>query len=152
MNNSFFYASIMLIAGLGIPVMAALSGSLGAKLHSPALASIILISVGLIMAATYLVATEGIPAKLYSPNIPWYLYFGGFFFVFYILTITWIAPIYGVANAVSFVLLGQLIAMTVIDHFGLMGAPQFTLSYQRAFGLVFMAIGVLMVVRKSTEL
>ena len=139
----------MLIAGLGIPVMAALSGGLGAKLHSPALASVILISVGLIMAVAYLVVSEGIPAKLYAPNIPWYFYFGGFFFVFYILAITWISPIYGVANAVSFVLLGQLIAMTVIDHFGLMGAPQFTLSYQRAIGLVFMAIGVFMVVRKS---
>jgi transporter family-2 protein len=140
----------MLTAGLGIPVMAALSGTLGAKLHSPALASTILIAIGLIMAATYLVATEGIPTKLYSSSIPWYFYFGGFFFVFYVLTITWIAPIYGVSNAVSFVLLGQLIAMTAIDHFGLMGAPQFTLNYQRAFGLVFMAIGIFMVVRKST--
>ena len=68
--------------------------------------------------------------------------------VFYIVTITWIAPRFGVANAVSFVLLGQLIAMTVIDHFGLMGAPQFTINYQRAFGLVFMTAGVLMVVNK----
>lgn len=148
MNHSFFYAVIMLIAGLGIPVMAALNGSLGTKLQSTALASVIIISVALLMAAIFLLVTEGIPTHISSSSIPWYFYFGGFFMVFYIVTITWIAPRFGVANAVSFVLLGQLIAMTVIDHFGLMGAPQFTINYQRAFGLVFMTAGVLMVVNK----
>ena len=148
MNNSFFYAVIMLVAGLGIPIMAALNGGLGTKLQSTALASVIIISVALLMAAIFLLVTEGIPTHINSSRIPWYFYFGGFFMVFYIVTITWIAPRFGVANAVSFVLLGQLIAMTVIDHFGLMGAPQFALNYQRAFGLVFMTVGVLMVVSK----
>lgn len=148
MNNSFFYAVIMLVAGLGIPIMAALNGGLGTKLQSTALASVIIISVALLMAAIFLLVTEGIPTHINTPRIPWYFYFGGFFMVFYIVTITWIAPRFGVANAVSFVLLGQLIAMTVIDHFGLMGAPQFALNYQRAFGLVFMTVGVLMVVSK----
>ncbi len=152
MNHSLFYAATMLVAGLGIPIMAALNGGLGTRLQSTALASVIIISVALLMAAIYLLVTEGVPAKLPSTHIPWYFYFGGFFMVFYIVTITWIAPRFGVANAVSFVLLGQLIAMTVIDHFGLMGAPLFTLNYQRAFGLVFMTVGVLMVVSKPVEL
>ena len=148
MNQSLFYAAFMLVAGLGIPIMAALNGGLGTKLQSTAFASVIIISVALLMATIYLLLTEGIPTPNHSSHIPWYYYFGGFFMVFYIVTITWIAPRFGVANAVSFVLLGQLIAMSVIDHFGLMGAPQFTLNTQRLIGLIFMAIGVFMVVSK----
>jgi transporter family-2 protein len=41
---------------------------------------------------------------------------------FYVLTITWIAPTFGIGNAVFFVLLGQLVSAALIDHFGLFGA------------------------------
>lgn len=151
MNTTLFYSSLMLLAGLGIPIMAALNGSLGVKLQSPALAATILFSVGLIVALLYLVAVEGFPATGFSTAGPWYLYLGGFFVMFYILSITWVAPRFGVANAVSFVLLGQLIAMSLIDHFGFAGNIQYSLSPQRAMGLVLMAIGVFMVLARPTQ-
>ena len=68
----------------------------------------------------------------------------------YILSITWVAPRFGVANAVSFVLLGQLVAMSVIDHYGLFGSKQFVISYQRIAGLILMAAGVLTVLAKPS--
>ena len=148
MNNFLVYSLVMLIAGLGIPVMATLNGGLGSKLESPALAATILFSVGLLVAIVYLLSTEGLPASIYLPNTPWYLYLGGFFVMFYILSITWVAPHFGVSNAVSFVLLGQLIAMSVIDHYGLLGATQYSLNLQRIAGLLLMAVGVYMVLNK----
>ena len=151
MNNTLLYSSVMIIAGLGIPIMAALNGGLGTKLQSPALAATILFSVGLFVAVIYLLATEGIPSKVYLPGTPWYFYFGGFFVMFYVLSITWVAPRFGVSNAVSFVLLGQLIAMSVIDHFGFIGAQQYTLTAQRVGGLLLMAVGVFMVLNKAPD-
>ena len=151
MNNTLTYSLIMLVAGLGIPVMAALNGGLGAKLESPALASIILLFVGLAIAVIYLLSTEGIPTKLYTPTTPWYFYLGGFFVVFYILSVTWIAPHFGISNAVSFVLLGQLIAMSIIDYYGLLGMTQYALSSQRIVGLMLMTVGVFMVLSKVPE-
>ena len=151
MSNNLIYSSIMLAAGLGIPVMAALNGGLGTKLQSPALAATILFSVGLIIALANLVVTKGIPSAFYLSDIPWYFYSGGFFVMFYILSITWVAPRFGVSNAVSFVLLGQLIAMSFIDHFGLMGSQQYTLSVQRTIGLLLMTVGVFMVLNKVSE-
>ena len=47
-NNASFYAILMLIAGIGIPIMAALNAGLGEKLQSPALAATILFFVGMI--------------------------------------------------------------------------------------------------------
>jgi len=72
----------MVIAGLGIPTMAALNGGLGSKLQSPALAAVILLIVGLFVSIIYLLITEGLPSKFYLPSTPWYFYFGGFFVMF----------------------------------------------------------------------
>ena len=72
----------------------------------------------------------------------------GFSVLFYILTITWVAPRFGISNAIAFVLLGQLIAMSLIDHFGLMGVQKFTMSLKRLTGLGVMTIGVFLVLNK----
>ena len=151
MNTPLVYSIVMVLAGVGIPIMAAMNAGLGTRLQSPALAAVILFSIGLIVAITYLIFVEGLPARLHVPETPWYFYLGGFFVMFYILTITWVAPRFGVANAVAFVLLGQLFAICVIDHFGLFGAMRFELSSQRVAGLVVMGIGVFMVLAKSTD-
>lgn len=151
MNNSFTYALIMLFAGLGIPLMAALNGGLGSKLQSPVLASTILFAVGLVIALSVLLLTEGLPDHLPIKSAPWYLLCGGVFVAFYVLSITWVAPRFGVANAVSFVLLGQLVAMTIIDHYGFVGVPQYSVTGPRMLGLLFMAVGVFMVVNRVSN-
>ena len=148
MNSSFAYALLMLVAGIRIPVMATLNGGLGARLQSPALAAAILFFVALVLAISYLITTEGFPEKIFRANVPVYFYFGGFFVLFYILTITWVAPRFGISNAIAFVLLGQLIAMSLIDHFGLMGVQKFTLSLRRLAGLSVMTVGVFLVLNK----
>jgi transporter family-2 protein len=62
------------------------------------------------------------------------------------LSVTFIAPHFGVGNAIVVVVFGQLISAAVIDHFGLVGAPIAPLSLMRAAGLSFMALGVLITV------
>jgi transporter family-2 protein len=147
-QHPIFYATVMLLAGLGIPVMAALNGSLGAKLQSPMLAATILFGVGLIVSLGLLIAFEGL--SISPPKTPTLItsYLGGLFIVFYIFSITWIAPKFGVGNAVVFVLLGQIISVAIIDHFSLMGALHHPISLQRALGLILMAIGVFLAVRR----
>tara|TARA_B110000014_G_C19711001_1_gene371849 strand:- start:61 stop:519 length:459 start_codon:yes stop_codon:yes gene_type:complete len=142
------YALLMLLAGMGIPIMAALNAGLGVKLESPALAATILFFVGLIGSVAFLLIFEGIPTEIASHAIPIYFYLSGLFVLFYVLSISWVAPYFGIGNAISFVLLGQLLAMTTIDQFGLMGAEQTSLTWPRILGLVFMSIGVFLVVRK----
>jgi len=59
-----------------------------------------------------------------------------------VLSVTWVAPRFGVGNAVFFVLLGQLASAALIDHFGLFGARVSPLSLTRAGGIALMASGV----------
>lgn len=149
MNNTVFYSVLMLLAGMGIPTMAALNSGLGTRLQSPALASAILLLVGLSIAFVYLLATEGVPSTLFQNGTPWYYYFGGFFVMFYIISITWVAPKFGISNAVAFVLLGQLIAMSTIDHFGIFGTQVYSIDLKRILGLAFMTVGVVLVLAKK---
>ena len=148
-NNYIIYALVMLFAGLGIPVMAALNGGLGSKLQSPILAVSILFAVGLFIALSVLLVAEGLPKNISVRSTPWYLYCGGVFVIFYVLSITSIAPRFGIANAVSFVLLGQLIAMTVIDHYGFVGVTKCPVTSQRVIGLLLMAFGIFMVINRA---
>lgn len=58
------------------------------------------------------------------------------------LSITYVAPHFGIGNAVFFVLLGQLISAAIIDQFGLFGARPSPLTMTRATGIAVMALGV----------
>ncbi|MFW8593483.1 DMT family transporter [Cribrihabitans neustonicus] len=135
------YALIMLAAGLGIPVLAALNAALGRMVGSPASAAVVLFIVALISAAAYcLLAGPQALAKI--PAAPKHLFLAGVLVAFYVLSITHVAPHFGVGNAVFFVLIGQLISAAAIDHFGLFGAQVSPLTLTRAAGISVMALGV----------
>ncbi len=143
--ETFRYAAIMLVAGIGIPVMAVLNTQLGKGIGSPAAAATVLFTVALLATAAVMYLTGG-PAPLrLIPSQPIYLLLAGFGVVFYVLSVTWIAPRFGIGNAVFCVLLGQMIAATAIDHFGLFGAMVKPLTLLRAGGISFMVLGVLLI-------
>ena len=136
------HAVIMLVAGIGIPLLAALNARLGANIGSPAAAALILFVVALTVAAVTMVATGGTGTLRALADQPRHLFLAGALIAFYVLSITWIAPVFGVGNAVFFVLLGQLISAAAIDHFGLFGAQATALTPMRVAGILVMAAGV----------
>lgn len=138
------YALVMLAAGIGIPVLAALNAQLGARIRSPAAAATVLFVVAFLTAALTMVATGGTRALPALPVQPKHLFLAGTLVAFYVLSITWVAPHFGLGNAVFFVLLGQIAAAALIDHFGLFGARQTSVTGLRAAGIALMAIGVLL--------
>jgi bacterial/archaeal transporter family-2 protein len=145
--SSLGYAILMLVAGFGIPIGATLNGVLGQKLQSTTLATTVLFVVGLLISVIVLIFTGGLPKSL-PRDVPLYLFLGGGSVIFYVLSITWVAPRFGVGNAISFVLLGQLISMTLIDHFQLFGVQHFPITVGRVMGLVLMVSGIFLVVRR----
>lgn len=134
-------AAIMFAAGIGIPLLAALNARLGANIGSPAAAATILFIVAVAAAGvTTLITGPGALRAL--PGQPPHLFLAGLLVAFYVLSITWIAPSFGIGNAVFFVLLGQLVSAALIDHFGLFGAQVTPVSALRVGGIALMALGV----------
>jgi transporter family-2 protein len=138
------YAAVMFAAGIGIPLLAALNANLGARIGSPAAAAAILFVVAFVAASIATLVSGGGKALMLAPAQPKHLFLGGLMVAFYVLSITAIAPKFGVGNAVFFVLLGQLVAAAAIDHFGLFGAQTSPLTLTRASGIALMAMGVLL--------
>lgn len=134
-------ALMMLVVGMGIPMTAALNATLGTHIASPVAASAVLFAVGLVLTSVALALVGSPPPEVFS-KAPWWTYAAAVGVVAYVLSVTWSAPRIGVGNAIFFVLLGQLIAAAVIDHFGLFGALQTSITPKRAIGLLVMALGV----------
>ena len=133
-------ATIMLTAGVGIPILAALNAALGQRMGSPVAAGVVLFLVALLTTGIVFLFAGG--SLKGAVNAPPHLFFAGCLVAFYVLTITWVAPSFGVGNAVFFVLLGQLVSAAAIDHFGLFGAQSSPLTFWRVSGIAVMGLGV----------
>lgn len=134
-------ALIMFAAGIGIPLLAALNARLGANIGSPAAAATVLFIVAFVTAALTMIIT-GPEALRAIPAQPKHLFLGGVLVAFYVLSITYVAPTFGIGNAIFFVLLGQLVSSAAIDHFGLFGAQHTPVTGLRLTGIAVMTIGV----------
>lgn len=134
-------ALIMFAAGIGIPLLAALNARLGANIGSPAAAATVLFIVAFLTATMTMIIT-GPEALRAIPAQPRHLFLAGVLVAFYVLSITYVAPTFGVGNAVFFVILGQLVSSAAIDHFGLFGAPVSAVTGLRLAGIAVMALGV----------
>ncbi|MEJ6397696.1 DMT family transporter [Yoonia sp. 208BN28-4] len=135
------HIAIMFAAGIGIPILAALNAALGRLIGSPAVAATVLFAVAFGTAALVALVTQ--PSALTRvAQAPLHLFFAGVLIAFYVLSITWIAPVMGVGNAVFLVLLGQLVSAALIDHFGLFSANATPITLTRAGGIALMAAGV----------
>lgn len=146
-GDSLRYALIMLLAGIGIPILAALNAQLGARIGAPVAASVVLFTVALLACTAVLVFSGQASAFAAMPAQPKHLFAAGLFVAFYVLSITFVAPRFGVGNAVFCVLMGQMIAATLIDQFGLFGAAVHTVTVTRAAGLVAMVGGLALIQR-----
>jgi len=147
MTDTVRYSVIMLLAGFGIPVLAALNAQLGSRIASPPAAATVLFAVAFLATLAAALLTTGLAPMLKIPVQPKYLLAAGLFVAYYVLSVTWVAPHFGVGNAIFCVLLGQLMSAAAIDQFGLIGAVVRELSLLRASGIAFMAAGLFMVLR-----
>ena len=140
------YAAVMLAAGFGIPILAALNAALGVRIGSPAGAALCLFVVAFLTTFVVLGLTSK-PDIAALTSAPRHLFLAGTLVAFYVLSITFVAPHFGVGNAVFFVLLGQMVSAAVIDHMGLFSAQPHPLTLLRGSGIALMALGVFLTQR-----
>lgn len=145
-NNLMLYAAWAALAGVLIPVMAALQGTLGRTIQSPLHASLIaagmsIVAVGIAFAAL----RPAMPAGELLTDVPPLAWIGGMAMGFYAISATVLAPRFGVGNFIMCAVVAQLVASTVIDQFGLFGAPVYPVDLKRLLGLVLLGAGAVLV-------
>ena len=141
------YVAGAVFAGMLIPIQTAFNAQLGRALQGPVYSTLVVFAAGFLSMAVFALATRAprpaAAAAAKAPLAAWFV--GGAIGATYIILLTILAPRLGAAPSVAFVVVGQLLCSTAIDHFGLIGFPQHTTSPARLVGLALIAAGVALV-------
>jgi len=139
------YALWAFAAGALIPLMAILNAGLARAVGGPPQAAVILFITGLLTSlAVAAMASVRIPDLGSLAGIPPSRYAGGIIVACYVLSITFLAPRFGVGNAILFAVAAQLLSSAAIDHFALAGAALRPLTWMRVLGLAIVIVGVVL--------
>jgi transporter family-2 protein len=140
--------ALSIAAGLAGAVQAAVMGRLGARIGTvEALAYSTLVSFVVGMAVLLVVrrSIDGIAAGVREPV---WLWSGGLLSAFIVLALTVAAPRVGVTATIGLLIAGNLAMGTLIDRYGLLGSERIPLDWPRLVGIVLLATGAVLALRK----
>lgn len=132
---------IVIIGGMGLSVEAGLLGPLGAQVGE-LWATLSIFGVG--AALTFLLMLFFSPRS--SPSFfsqPPLLLIGGILGPVYVVTLTVVTPVIGIALTMIGILAGQIIQSLVIDHYGWFATQKRKIDSRRVIALVFMIIALI---------
>lgn len=142
-SSSVLYALIAISAGIAVPILASINAAYGQAIGNVTIASLTLVCVAsLTVLAVIILSGTPLPDVAVFKKAAWWHFTAGCFIAYYVLSITFVAPRFGVGNAIIFVVVAQIFTAVTIDHFGLFGAAVQTLDWRRALGILLLMIGV----------
>jgi transporter family-2 protein len=139
---------LSLVAGVAGSIQVAVSGSFGKRVGVLEATAFGAIGAAVIVCSIVLVARQsfgGVVAGFREP--PW-LWLNGVMGAVVVLTITFTAPRIGTFATIGLLIAGQLAMGVVIDYLGLFGLERIPLSAARIAGLLLLAGGALLVLKR----
>lgn len=141
---------LTVVAGAMVAAQPAFNGQLSGHLGSPIRAALVSFTAGaLIMLATVSVVAyrAGWPSFERITNTPPHLFvIGGALGACFVTTAAWAAPKIGTGSFFALLFAAQLIAAMAIDHFGLFGIEERSVTLMRLLGAGFLTLGAWLVV------
>lgn len=136
---------IGLIGGLAVGTQAPIAGAMAQRVGG-ASSSFIVHFVGMLASAALLVARGGEQIGQWR-ELPWYMFGCGLLGLVLYLSLSETVPKLGAATAVTLVIVGQLTASILIDHFGAFGIPVRSLDFNRVVAALLLFAGAYMMIR-----
>jgi bacterial/archaeal transporter family-2 protein len=142
-------ATLALVAGLAGSIQVAVMGRFGERVGSfEALAANLLFST-LIATTLLLVLRQSLAGFGDAIRSPWWYWVGGGGMgVVVVLTITVVTPRLGTAATIGLLIAGQLAMGVLIDRYGWFGVEQVPISWPRLLGVLLLAVGALLALRR----
>ena len=137
-----------LVAGVLGSVQVAIMGRFGDRIGSFEALAFSTVVTALVAAVALLLtrqSLDGFEAALRSPT---WLGLGGLCGAFIVLAVTVSGPRIGTAATIALLIAGQLAMGAAIDRFGLFGLERIPLTSTRVVGLLLLAIGATLTLRK----
>jgi transporter family-2 protein len=136
-----------LVAGVAGSLQVVVNATLGRRIgvvDAAAFGSVVAMLV--LVAATFVVRNgDGVQAALKQPA---WLWLGGVMGALIVTAIAYSPPRIGVFATIGIIVAGQLVMGALIDAFGLFGVERIPLHPARVTGLVLLAAGALLVLRR----
>ena len=140
----FVYLIIALAAGVALATQSAINTQLAKAMSGEAvLATFISFAVGTIVLFFIAWVKTDLWGNLSTvPSQPWWKLIGGILGAIVVFTTVLLAPKLGITAMLFFIIVGQLITATTIDHFGLIGMPIREVNITKFIGLIIVAFGL----------
>jgi bacterial/archaeal transporter family-2 protein len=141
--------ALALAAGLAGSIQVAVMGRFGQRIGSfEALAANLLFST-IIATSVLLVLRQSLAGFGDALRSPWWYWVGGGGMgVVVVLTITVVTPRLGAAATIGLLIAGQLAMGVLIDRYGWFGVDQVPLTWPRVLGVVLLAAGAVLALRR----
>lgn len=140
----FVYLIIALAAGVALATQSAINTQLAKAMSGEAvIATFISFAVGTIVLFFIAWVKTDLWGNLSAiPSQPWWKLIGGVLGAIVVFTTVLLAPKLGITAMLFFIIVGQLITATTIDHFGLIGMPIREVNITKFIGLLIVAFGL----------
>src|SRR5918911_2133339 len=139
---------LSLVAGVAGSVQVAVSGSFGKRIGVLEATAFGSLGAALIVCSLVLVAREGFGGVVAGFREPPWLWLNGVMGAIVVTTITFTAPRIGTFATIGLLIAGQLAMGVVIDALGLFGLDRIPLNAARVAGLVLLAGGAVLVLKR----
>ena len=132
-------------AGAGLAAQAGVNTQLRAATGSALWTSLISASFTVVLlGAAVLVQRDALATTGYG-RYPWWIWTGGIAGAFYVLAAVALARPLGVATLFAAIIVGQLAAGLVIDHYGWFNVPVHRMSVERVAGAALLVAGMALI-------
>ena len=140
----FVHLIIALAAGVALATQSAINTQLAKAMSGEAvIATFISFAVGTIVLFFIAWVKTDLWGNLSTvPSQPWWKLIGGILGAVVVFTTVLLAPKLGITAMLFFIIVGQLITATTIDHFGLIGMPIREVNITKFIGLIIVAFGL----------
>ena len=148
-NN--FYLLLAFVTGAGVAAQSVINTRLRVLLGGPLWAAAAQFVVGLVLLLIVAAATrQPAPVTVGLGGAPWWVWTGGAFgAIFIVVTIVLTAKI-GATLTLASIIVGQLTAALVVDHYGLFGGTVVRLTPTRVMGVALLLLGVTLIRWKTS--
>jgi transporter family-2 protein len=136
---------LVVAVGMLLPAQAAINARLKEHLGLPTYASLVSFSVGAAVLALFSLIAVGTGARGQWSNAgqaPWWAWTGGLIGAGFVTIALLAVPRLGASVLVVGVLVGQISASVVMDHFGWLGVPQHPITPARIVSVILLVVAL----------
>jgi transporter family-2 protein len=146
MNQSIALA-LAVVGGAILPLQVLINSRLAVGLGNALWATTVSFIVGTVGMLAWLLVTRQASADWsQAASMPWWVWLGGLLGGAYVTFTIVTVPVLGATVLVLLLILGQMLAGTALDHFGILTQQQ-PVTLSKVAGLVLVFIGTVLVVR-----